>query len=316
MVHRLLTTVLLVFAATACGTSPESPKDASADASDASPIVATNECASPKPEWIFCSGFEEADWHPVWDDYDGNPAPTNVLVSVPGPSNDPQNHAMRLRVTPDQSGGADLVKVLAAHDRLYARWYVQYEPGFNFAARNHGSGLFGGDRNDLGQSGNRPTGSDFMFAGLDYATDTEQFPHAYHSYVYYPGMYEDCVDPAGSCWGDSLPCTYDTGATYCTNPIDLPTVIPPALVAGRWYCVEEMLDAGTPSADGSTATGGLDFWLDGQELAPSQLHHWMRSSAIQPNLLWLQLFHHDGTHSVEGVIYDDVVVSTARIGCN
>jgi hypothetical protein len=132
-------------------------------------------------------------------------------------------------------------------------------------------------------------------------------------------MYQDCADPNGSCWGDSLPCEYDTGQSYCTKSEDLPPAgfSPPTLVAGRWYCVEEMLEGGTPTPSAAGADGGLDFWIDGVEQAPDQLHHWMRSSAnVQPDVLWLSLFHHDGTHSDEGIYYDNVVVSTAPIGCD
>lgn len=280
--------------------------------------VAFDECSHPKAEWLFCSGFEEANWQSVWDDYDGNPEPSNHLMADLGPSNSPSNHVMRLRVTPKQRGGADLVKVVSAHDRLYARWYALYEPGFNFDAPNHGSGLFAGARDDLGVSGNRPSGTDFFQATLDYSLGSELHAHSYRSYVYYPGMYQDCADPNGSCWGDSLPCEYDTGAVYCTDAQDLPKAgfAPPTLEAGQWYCVEEMVDAGTPAASAAGADGGIDFWIDGAEQAPDQLHHWMRASAsVQPNILWLSLFHHDGTHSDVGVYYDNVVVSTARIGC-
>ena len=65
------------------------------------------------------------------------------------------------------------------------------------------------------------------------------------------------LDPNGSCWGDSLPCIYDTGAFYCTKPQDRPTVTMPNLVAGQWYCVEEMLDMGTATSTAQSANGPL-----------------------------------------------------------
>jgi hypothetical protein len=43
---------------------------------------------------------------------------------------------------------------------------------------------------------------------------------------------------------------------------------------------------------------------------------WMRSSAeLQIGILWLSLSHHE-EHSLEGVFYDHVVVSTEPIGCH
>jgi hypothetical protein len=281
--------------------------------------VAFDECARPARDWLFCSGFEEADWKTVWDDGDGNPEPANHVLVDRGPSGNAANHVMRLRAPQGAAGGADLVKVVQSHDRLYARWYVAYEPGFNFDAKNHGSGLFAGDRNDLGQSGIRPSGSDFFQVTFDYALGSDLYPHTWRSYAYYRGMYQDCAGANGECWGDSLPCEFDTGQTFCTEPQDLPnaqTPHAPTLVAGKWYCFEMMIDGGTPSSSGVGANGGLDYWVDGVELAPSQMHHWMRTTAsVQPSILWLLLYHHDGAHSVEGVYYDNVVVSTTRIGC-
>jgi len=66
---------------------------------------------------VFQSGFEEGS-KAIWDDYDGNPDETNLLMADPGPFNKAGNHVMRLRA-PAGRGGADLVKVLpSAHDRL------------------------------------------------------------------------------------------------------------------------------------------------------------------------------------------------------
>jgi hypothetical protein len=293
------------------GTTEVGAPDAVATGPDGggSPAPLT-ECSSPKPEWVFCSGFEEGSFK-IWDDYDGNP-PTEVnLVADPGPWNVSGNHVGHLFVQPGR-GDSDLVKVLPPHDRLYARWYIEYEPGFDFTAPNHGSALYGGDRNLLGVSGIRPTGTDRFQLGPQYENTN---PPVTGTYNYYAGMYQDCADPNGACWGDSLPCVYDQGKTYCTRPADRPTAKnePPAVVAGRWYCVETMVDGGTPTPSAAGADGRFDWWVDGQEMGPFTL--WLRSTpALQVNLLWLQLFFHT-THGAPGVFYDDVVVSTEPIGC-
>jgi hypothetical protein len=248
----------------------------------------------------------------VWDDYDGNPDSTNLLVEDPGPFGFSGNHVMRLRVPPGR-GGADLVKVLPpSHDRLYARWYVKWEAGYDFSAPNHGSGLFAGDRNLLGQSDIRPAGDDFYTAWLE-PTESPYGP-ALNAYSYYRGMYMDCADPNGSCWGDHFPCMYDDGSNYCTKPQDRETAPPPALTADRWYCIELMLDGGAPSASGVGAGGVLDFWVDGREMGP-WTDLWLRTTPdLRPNLLWLSLFHHE-EHSAAGLMLDHVVVSASRIGC-
>ena len=85
--------------------------------------------------------------------------------------------------------------------------------------------------------------------------------------------------------------------------------------AGRWYCIEVMLEAGAPASSQDGAQGVLDWWIDGQEMGPFR-NLWLRTvPGLQVNTLWLSLYHHDGQHSAAGVLYDDVVVSTARVGC-
>jgi len=272
--------------------------------------VAADECASPESQWVFCEDFESGT-KDQWDDYDGNPDDTNLIMSEPGPSSSADNLVMRLRVAPGR-GGADLVKVLpATYDRLYARWYVKYEAGFDFTAANHGGGLHAGARDWLGHSDTRPDGSDWFTAWIDYRTSD---PHIFNIYSYYRGMYQDCVDPSGSCWGDNLPCTVDEGPTFCEKPQHRETVMPPTLAQDKWYCVELMADGGTAAPSEAGADGAFDFWVDGQEIGP-WTDLWLRTTPdLKLSILWLSLFHH-GEHSVEGVMYDNIVVSTDRVSC-
>ena len=82
----------------------------------------------------------------------------------------------------------------------------------------------------------------------------------------------------------------------------------------RWYCIELMLDGGVATPDASRAGGALDFWVDGAQMGPWN-DLWMRSDdSLDVSLFRLNLFHH-GDHSVEGIVFDNVVVSTERIGC-
>jgi len=268
-----------------------------------------HECATPQADWVFCSDFEEGN-KDVWDDYDGNPDETNALISEPGPFGLAQNHAMRLRV-PAGRGGADLVKLLpSTYDKLYTRWYVKYEPGFDFDAPNHGGGLHAGNRDWLGHSDTRPAGNDWFSAWIEHLPDKR----IYNFYTYYRGMYQDCVDPNGSCWGDHFPCTMDEGTNYCEKAEHRETVTPPALEAGRWYCVELMVDGGTATPSEAGANGALAYWLDGQQFGPYE-HLWFRTDpALKLGILWLSVFHHEA-HSVEGLMFDHVVVSTSRVGC-
>lgn len=294
-------------ASSGAGDGPASTSDGGdPTAGDPLPV---HECDAPDPAWVFCSDFEEGD-KSVWDDYDGNPDETNALVEDPGPFGQAGNHAMQFRVPPGR-GGADLVKELPGDaDRLYARWYIQWEPGFDFDAPNHGGGLHAGSRDWLGHSDTRPSGDDWYTAWIDYDVDR----HVSFVYSYYAGMYMDCVDPQGACWGDHFPCMIDEGEGYCTNPAHRETVVPPELETGRWYCIELALDGGAPAAGPEGGGGEIDFWVDGLEIGP-WTDLWLRSTPeLRPNVLWLNLFHH-GEHAMAGIRYDHVVVSRERIGC-
>ena len=259
---------------------------------------------------VFETGFEEGNKN-IWDDYDGNPDSENKIISNPGPFGTSGNHVIRLAVPAGQSGGSDLIKELPGeYDSLYARWYLEYEPGFNLNAKNHGGGLFAGSRNYLGQSDYRPDGENFMISTLEYDINT----HRPQLYVYYRGMYQDCADPNGACWGDHFPCTSDEGQVYCTKPDDRDPPLPPVLTDGKWYCFEMKVKLGKPSADGSDANGELELWVNGAEYG-SWKNLWMRtSSQLKLDILWLSLYHHDGSHSTAGVLIDDVAVSTLPIG--
>jgi hypothetical protein len=257
------------------------------------------------PGFVFCTGFEESDWRSRWDDYDGNPDLTNTLIADPGPFNIEGNHVMRLRV-PAGTGGADLVKVFPQiYRKLYARWYEYWEPGYDFHARNHGGGLFAGNRDYLGQDAHRPSGADF--ASTWFEPDASQNGRPY-LYTYYRGMYMDCTDPNGACWGDHFPCFL--APNYCTNPADNapPGKLPDVLTAGKWYKIEVMMDLGDAVNNAADANGVLDFWINDVEYGPwTKL--WFRTNPdMNLTLLNIALYFH-ADHSVEGVYVDNVGIS-------
>jgi hypothetical protein len=258
---------------------------------------------------VFYSGFEEGN-KDIWNDFDDNPDSTNLIMLHPGPLNNPNNHVMRFRVPPGR-GGADLVKILPkSYDKLYFRWYQMWEPGYDFTARNHGSGLYGGSRNLLGMSGNRPDGSNFFISTFE--PDNQNFRP--FLYTYYRGMYMDCVNPNGQCWGDHFPCWLDEGQNVCDKPEHRERILPQQLETGRWYCFEMMIDAGTPVQNDAQANGILNYWIDGVEYGPWN-DLWFRTTPnLKLTILWLSLFHH-AEHSIEGILFDEITVSTEYIGC-
>src|SRR6476469_9226395 len=89
----------------------------------AAPVLAQCSDATICASGVFCTAFEEANPKSLWNDYDGNPDSTNLVMTDPGPCNIAGNRVMRLRAPAGGGQAADLVKVLpSTHDRLYARW--------------------------------------------------------------------------------------------------------------------------------------------------------------------------------------------------
>jgi len=307
-VRFILTFSLLWISTSLLAATPRAPTNLRTD----TPAPGGNECTQMRAEWIFCSGFEEGN-KSIWDDYDGNPDATNLLLEDPGPLGQANNHVMRIRVPPGR-GGADIVKVFPqSYDRLYARWYVKWEPGYDFSARNHGGGFHAGSRNLMGRSDFRPSGSDWFSSWIEPNPSTQYGP-ALNAYTYYRGMYMDCSDPNGACWGDMFPCMLDDGSGYCTRPEHRESSTPTKLVTDRWYCIEMTIDAGTPTPSQEGANGVLNFWVDGVSAGPWN-NLWFRTTPqLKLTILSLGIFFH-GEHSPEGIILDNVVVSTERIGC-
>jgi hypothetical protein len=265
---------------------------------------AQNECSNPPTGTIFCADFEGTLPKSAFSDYDGNPDSENLVVTQIGPTGSATNKAIRLRVPEGVSGTSDLTKVFSSgYDTLYMRWYFMYEPGFNFNALNHGGGLIAGSRDYIGSCAEATPGTNCGAWLLQYQENTA-YPYAYS---YYAGMYQNLP------WGDSLPCVFDSGSVFCTIPSHRPPSQLPTLVAGRWYRYDQQIEMGTPSADGTGATGRITQWIDGVLISDIQ-NLWIRTTSnLKLENFWLSLYHHDGTHSVEGEFIDNIVVSTSSL---
>lgn len=267
-------------------------------------------CGNIPEDAVFCTDFEEGDLE-AWADYDENPAEMNDIVADPGPFDLHGNHVVRMRPPPGP-GGVDLVGLLPGYyDALYARWYVRLEPGYDLdAATALWPGFHAGSRDTLGTSDTRPSGADRFTVLLSHDAASHQLV----AKLDYPGMYQDCSEPAGMCFRDELPCLRDQGESFCTRPADRSVITPIALVKERWYCVELFVDGGTPTPSDAGADGRIAMWLDGSPVAAFG-DLWLRSDPnLQIGILYM-IEYTSGEHGHEGVLYDDVVVGPSRIGC-
>jgi hypothetical protein len=75
------------------------------------------------------------------------------------------------------------------------------------------------------------------------------------------------------------------------------------------------VDLGTPTSSATGASGTISFWQDGAELGTFD-GLWFRSVPdLKLTVLYLSLYRSADPHSLTGLYYDDVVVSTSRVGC-
>jgi hypothetical protein len=92
----------------------------------------------------------------------------------------------------------------------------------------------------------------------------------------------------------------------------------PSPAADRWYCVEQMLDIGDPVSDSDAAEANGEFrsYIDGVLVAQiPDLHIRTSPGFIGPSEIFLHLYFHELSHNNAGQMFDNVVVSTKRVGC-
>jgi hypothetical protein len=270
-----------------------------------------NACQNASDDVVFCTDFEEGNLE-TWNDFDENPEDMNDVVPDDGPFGIAGNHVVRMRVAPSENG-TDLVKQLPGfYDALYARWWVKLEPGYDLDISSAlWPGLHAGGHDLLGVAEMLPSGDDrfTVLTSHDIAT------HGMITKLDYRGMYQDCADPVDACYRDELPCTRDEGESFCIAPQHRETQPLTAIEKSRWYCVELFVDAGTPVSSAAEADGRVSLWLD-DELLFEYGELWFRTSAaLEMDVLWMTQYT-SGGHGDEGVLYDDVLVSRSRIGCN
>jgi MYXO-CTERM domain-containing protein len=204
---------------------------------------------------------------------------------------------------------------LEGHAQLYFRTWVkldadhQYVHHFLSVAGTQPDEYWGAD----GNAGCRPNGYRAAGTTLDFNENRELF-----FYTYFPEM--NC-DSGGYCSGQYVQDICDGCASKdmpCTNGLECcwgnhfgpepPLVLP----RDEWVCLEIMMQLNTP---GET-DGVMAFWMN-DELGHEQTGmRWRDDPNLQLNKAWLQHYIASGDADQSNrVSFDDVVVSTERIGC-
>ncbi|GAA5219199.1 hypothetical protein ACFSJ3_17740 [Corallincola platygyrae] len=258
--------------------------------------------------YLWCSDFESGlkGWHRGIND------PNVKLIHFPGPMGaHQQNTVMQLRLPPGK-GGTGVTRLLpSSYNKLFLRWNQLFEAGFDFHANYHGQGLQA--INQKGKAGFRPKGDDWFSVKLDHTIHPQTEHPSPYLYAYFPGMNMDCKDPHGRCWGEHLPC-FISQKRYCRDPNFHPAYSLPELRQQHWYCIEIMVDMGSPTPTAEGADGMLSLTID-DKLIGNWSDLWLRSDGgLKLNRIVMGLYHHE-EHSEAGVLIDDVVISRQPIGC-
>ena len=299
------------------------------------PGQASHDCNSPHPAWLLCDDFEKmADGVDAWFSASGWTEALGLgnagrLTS----STDAHGGSYALHMPAAASAGyrgADLLwracaakneagcEPLLGYPQLYFRAYIRLANDHRYV--HHFLNISGGPLDDYygpyGNAGCRPNGKRGMGTTVDFKKDT----HETFFYTYYPSMNCDSgsscanyADPQAICDGcakKDMPCT--NGLECCWGNHFAPDT-PVALPVGKWFCLEMMM---RPN-DVGQSNGEMAYWIDGTLGHRTNGMRWREVDTLQLNMVRLQ--HYITTEDAKGfsnkIWFDDVVVSTERIGC-
>lgn len=307
--------------------------DAAPSGADAS-SPGSRTCADPDPAWLYCEDFERGAgdfdaWYSSSEFLDSPGAGDRGRVTLASDEVHGGGWALHLPAAASsgyQGAGMDWYACdgaprtncpLRSFDELYFRVWVRFAPDHRYI--HHFLSIDGSQPDDFwyhGTAGCLPNGSLAMGTTVDYREAT----HESFFYTYFPEMgcdtrcdrYADVAQICADCETKGLPtCTQQPQC--CWGNIFEPT---PAVAypVGQWFCLELMMRANTPSMH----DGVMEYWIDGRSGHRQEQMMWRTSPTLALNRVRLQ--HYIETSDAQGfsnrVWFDDMVVSTSRIGCN
>jgi hypothetical protein len=291
-------------------------------------------CEEPNPLWLFCEDFEAGG-----GDFDAWMASSDFVEALGGgdrgrmtlDSDVVHGGSWAMHYPAEASSGyrgADLVWYacdgaqetncpLRSFDTLYFRAWVRFAEDHRYI--HHFLSIGGSQPDDFwfhGTAGCLPNGSLAMGTTVDSRRDT----HESFFYTYFPEMscdtacerYMDVEALCQECLEKGLPTCTDQPQCCWGNHFepDPPVSFP----VGEWFCMEMMMQANTAGDH----DGVMAYWINGELIHRVEGMMWRTSPTLALNRVRLQ--HYIETEDAEGysnrVWFDDVVVSTAPIGCD
>jgi hypothetical protein len=292
-------------------------------------------CSNAPAEWLLCEDFETgAGDFDVWlaaSDFIGGPGDDDRgRVDISSEYTRSGSHALYMPAEAGsgyQGSGMDWwacdgdqvsgCNSLRSYDQLYFRAWVRFAEDHRYI--HHFLSIGGSQPDDFwyhGTAGCLPNGSLAMGTTVDSRPDS----HESFFYTYTPDMncdtncsnYADVNAICQECAGKGLPtCTQQPQCCWGNN-YSPPTAH--SFPVGQWFCFEMTMAANTVgSSDGSMA-----YSVDGELIHQENGMMWRTSPTLALNRARVQ--HYITTDDADGhsnrVWFDDVVVSTAPIGCD
>ncbi len=302
--------------------------DADPDDPDTDEPGPTYDCDNPHPNWLFCEDFTYGDGdYETWFDH------SEFLTALGGGNRDridlssdeyrTGGWSVHMPAADEDHRGADLVWYacegepttncqLRGYDRLYFRTWVRFAEDHTYV--HHFLGIRGLDRFwEYGSAGCLPNGESVMGTTVDFDRNThETFFYTYHMDMGCDqncGNYMDVTARCDRCDDIGMP-TCDEVEQCCWGNSFRPDP-PVALPTDEWFCLEMMMEANTPGE----ADGEMAYWINDELGHEVEGIRWRSTEDLQLNRVRLQHYI-ESADSPNRVWFDDVVVSTERIGCD
>jgi hypothetical protein len=266
------------------------------------PDPEVKECAKPQPGWIWCDDFEEdrLSRYFEYDDKDGS------FVRRRGVGID-SSYGMRARFAPGQVGTGALHLAFGRTPQEYFRRVdagtATYRDVYWRVYLKHQAGWVGGGGDKLSRVMIFASPTSWAEAMIAHVWSSSKSPN----YL--------VLDPASG--------TDDAGALVTTAYNDFPnlrwlgaetgsTPLFDAEHVGRWYCIEARARLNDPGQE----NGVFQLWIDGNVEAQRAGLNWVGAfNDYGINALFLENHWDAGSPRAQERYMDNLVVSTARIGC-
>jgi hypothetical protein len=293
--------IVCVAAAFTCGEDGDEPTGLDPD------LVV--ECASPAAAWIWCDDFE-ADRLERYFEY-GNPG-GDGFVRADGVGVD-DSYGMRVRFAADQVGAGGMKLAFGRSPGSYFRpvddGTADYRDIYWRMYLKHQAGWTGGGGDKLSRA--------IVFAGDNWSEAA--IAHMWSGNSSRDGTNESryylLLDPASG--------TDEAGVLQTTRYNDFEnlrwlgieqgaTPLFDSEHVGRWYCIE----AHVRLNDAGAANGVFEFWIDDVLEARKTEMNWLGAyDTFGINAIFFENYWNSGSPVAQERYFDNVVVSTERIGC-